>query len=1568
MNKRLLVVLFLLWSIKGWGQIVVTSQSIFLAQSVINTKFLSPSGVFPGSVQNVSCTSGFAGRFATFTGTSNIGFTEGIILSTGNTLNIPNPAGNQVDDGNNCGPNYATQCPDVQLQSLTPGNAINDVTILEFDFQPLTDTVKFEYVFASEEYPEYVCNFNDVFGFFVTGPNPAGGNYVNKNFALIPGTNLPVSVNSINPGTPGAASGGGTCSGPGQSLAYSSLYTNNTGSTIIFDGFTKVLSVTIPVNICSVYHLKMGIANAKDGVFESAVFLKAYSFGGSFNIPITASGGSNATTNGATICPGDTVTLCAPNSYNYLWSGGATTQCINVVYPDTGNYGIQVLNPNQICFASSGTLFHVGSSNPDTTVSVNGPLTLCPGDSVQLTANAASTSYTWSNGAGTQSIWVNAPGTYNCTFVDTGGCGNVISETVAVYSSSVTPTIVASSGTTICPGATVTLNAFPPGAASYLWSNGATSSSINATVGNYTVTVGNGTCSSISLPLSVSLSIPNISISSSGPLSFCQGGNTILIGSAGFQTYLWNTLPLSSNDSVTVNTTGLFQLIATDSVGCKDTATVNVTMNNASASITALTDSILCPGDSIQLFANPAGGISYDWLNNGLPTGLTGSSIWVNAAGSYSVDVQNANTCHFTSSPVNIYMSSSSAAIVSPAADTTICIGTNISVVATGGGTYQWSTGAITAAVAANALLTNIYTVTVTATDLCKHTRQVKVTVSDPQVTISTTDPLNFCQGSNAIINASSASFASYNWSTGITGSSSITVSQTAAINLTVTDSVGCIATSNTLNTQMNIATAQITVNSDNVICPNEIISMDASPANGLQYTWSNGATSASINISQADTFTVTITNANGCIATAVPVIITQSSPAAAIIPQDPSLYFCPGATFSLTANNGLSYAWSTGATSQLININAPGLYTVTVTNSDTCSAVASLTVSQSIPVANITNIGDTTFCKGSSVTLNANTGSAWLWSNGETDSSVVITNAGMVSVTVTDLYGCSANTQVNIVVNEALAVLQAGGTFTFCTGDSIQLTETANPTHVWSNGAASPSIWVNNANIYYVVVTDVNGCKDTSDLVYTNLSIPQATISPSGNVVICQNAATVLTAYNGTANNNQGYQWSDNTTSSTNNAIGNGNYTVTVTITDSIGCKATSAAVNIITSIPVAQIVSPLADTVRLCPNQSATLQANFGSGYLWSNGSTADHITVGTEGSYAVTVADSIGCLAQSNPIYIDTLSSFAVVTVNGPIAFCQGGDVTITVVSPGTYQWSNGATSNNITVSNNGTYNVAVTNPNGCVKTSDPVVVTVHDFPLISFTVDSSSECEAFKILFRNQSTFDNGSTFHWSFGDGDSSIKMSPVHWYTVEGEYVVVLTIISPYGCTSSDSSIVQITRFPDPVAAFTTSTNIESVFGGPISFTNASINAVRFHWDFGDQSGSTEVNPLHNYREPGYYKVVLTAFNPADCEDKEHLEITVSPIYIPSAFTPNGDGKNEVFPTYYGATDISDYEFIVWDRWGQQIFISTNPTIGWNGNLSNGDPATIGVYMYQLRIADQLNKDFSFKGKFSLIR
>ncbi|HPS84168.1 MAG TPA: choice-of-anchor L domain-containing protein, partial [Bacteroidales bacterium] len=275
-HRRIAVFFCLLLTFSGLNAQISVDYSLTPTQLVQNV--LLGGGI---SVSNVTFTGGAEMR-GTFEGTSNLGIDTGLILATGDiAVSIgPNTYISHSDGGGVAG--------DSQLDALI-GSSTNDAAVLEFDFVPSSDTIRFFYVFGSEEYPEYVCSeFNDVFAFFLSGPNPLGGNYNNVNIAKIPGTNIPVAINSINPGAEGAYGDPGGCT----TLAYSSLYNDNTsGTTIEYDGFTDVLEASANVIACSTYHIKIAIADVTDGAYDSGVFLKAKSFS-SPAVGITAVGSS----------------------------------------------------------------------------------------------------------------------------------------------------------------------------------------------------------------------------------------------------------------------------------------------------------------------------------------------------------------------------------------------------------------------------------------------------------------------------------------------------------------------------------------------------------------------------------------------------------------------------------------------------------------------------------------------------------------------------------------------------------------------------------------------------------------------------------------------------------------------------------------------------------------------------------------------------------------------------------------------------------------------------------------------------------------------------------------------------------------------------------------------------------------------------------------------------------------------------------------------------------------------------------------------------------------------------
>lgn len=243
--------------------ILMISSLIASAQLIINPAIIPTDGVqniFAGSglsISNIQYTGSInaLGSFTTDSISTGLGFSSGLVLSTGYVSQIADSSSHYASAM------YTVAGSDPQLAGLVT-EIIEDAAVLEFDFIPSSDSVEFRYVFASEEYPEYVGDiFNDVFGFFLSGPNPAGVAYNNLNIARIPGTNLPITINNVNENS------------------NSQLYVNNsTNQSIVYDGMTVVLTAKALVSPCEIYHIKIAIGDVADEVYDSGVFLEANSF------------------------------------------------------------------------------------------------------------------------------------------------------------------------------------------------------------------------------------------------------------------------------------------------------------------------------------------------------------------------------------------------------------------------------------------------------------------------------------------------------------------------------------------------------------------------------------------------------------------------------------------------------------------------------------------------------------------------------------------------------------------------------------------------------------------------------------------------------------------------------------------------------------------------------------------------------------------------------------------------------------------------------------------------------------------------------------------------------------------------------------------------------------------------------------------------------------------------------------------------------------------------------------------------------------------------------------------
>ena len=330
-------------------------------------------------------------------------------------------------------------------------------------------------------------------------------------------------------------------------------------------------------------------------------------------------------------------------------------------------------------------------------------------------------------------------------------------------------------------------------------------------------------------------------------------------------------------------------------------------------------------------------------------------------------------------------------------------------------------------------------------------------------------------------------------------------------------------------------------------------VTLSANTGTGLTYLWSpGGATTSSIIANTSGSYTVKVTSAGGE-TTSAPTSVTVNEKPAATITAGGATTFCVGGSVTLTASAGSSYLWSTGATTQSINVNTSISPTVTVTNAATCSATSAPTTVtvNALPTATISAGGATTFCAGASVTLIACAGSSYLWSTGATTQSISATTAGSYSVTVTNSNSCSATSAATTVWVNALpmATISAGGATTFCAGGSVTLTASAGSSYSWSTGATTQSISATESGDYTVAVTNANSCSAISAATTVTVNGSGITTPPIAQT-ICPSIGASATLSVVSANPSATYQWELQTKAATGTAaalwalVSGGNYT----------------------------------------------------------------------------------------------------------------------------------------------------------------------------------------------------------------------------------------------------------------------------------------------------------------------------------------------------------------------------------------------------------------------------------------
>nr|MDQ3048443.1 PKD domain-containing protein [Bacteroidota bacterium] len=764
-------------------------------------------------------------------------------------------------------------------------------------------------------------------------------------------------------------------------------------------------------------------------------------------------------------------------------------------------------------------------------------------------------------------------------------------------------------------------------------------------------------------------------------------------------------------------------------------------------------------------------------------------------------------------------------------------------------------------------------------------------------------------------------------------------------------------------------------------------------------YAWSAGSTNANQNGLFAGTYTVNVSGAGGCSAAASVTVGTGA--AHGNINMNVTNVACYGSysgAITTTVTGGgapYSYAWSNGATTSGISSLPPGTYYVTVTTSGGCISSDSATIttpatglSYSMSASNVTCSGSAT----GSATVNVTGGTGpynYSWNTSPVQTTATATNvpAGNVTVTVTDNNGCtiSGTTTISepatlsanamVVSNVTCNGFANGQTTVGASGGSGPYTYSWNTTPVQNTQTASGLAPGN----YTATVTDANGCaltstvsvSEPSPLAFTSAVFP---VSCNGE---CDGQAMMIPSGGSPTYT---YQWlPSGGTSAGASGLCPGTYTGV--ITDANGCTVSTTLA--VTQPSVITLTASGSTTICAGQNTSISASASGGTGtytYNWSTGATGSTqiVSPSAPATYIVSVTDANGCSGVYASVDINVTSLTAAnLTVMGSTAICYGSTAAVSSSVSGntgavTVNWSHGLGTGNgpftVTPASTTTYTVTVTD--GCgVSVTGTIPVTVNPLPVIDLSPQSAVACNEVTMNFMDNSTTNSGAGYSWAFGDGGSSAHVSPSHTYTSSGNYVIHVTVTSSFGCVNTASTSANVIVNAGTHAQFTTEAMDGTVISPTYKFISSSTNAAYHHWYFGDGGMSTLVNPTHTYPDKGEYLVKLVTTTAEGCVDSVSIPLEIRPVftlYIPNAFTPDGNGNNDYFIPK--GAEINEFSMMIFDRWGEMIFQSNDLSKGWDGKANNGSNiAQQGVYVYKISVRDFEQRYHAYTGHVTLL-
>ena len=1186
--------------------------------------------------------------------------------------------------------------------------------------------------------------------------------------------------------------------------------------------------------------------------------------------------------------------------------------------------------------------------NPLPTVDLGADREICPDATAEIFDAGAFEEYSWYYEAAgdVQTYETNLAGNYAVEVVDANGC--VDSDTVVLFHH-IPPVVDLGLDQVICPGDSFEFDAGIFSAYSWFEFGSGNNQTFKAgDVGDYAVAIEDANGCKDSDTVALTHFVPPI-VDLGKDRTICPGSPEELFDAGLFDSYSWYYDANGTNNDYSTALEGNYAVAIEDANGCSDSDTVAIIFY-AGSEVDLGRDTTLCPGDSIEF--NAGAFVNYSWY--ALAAG-TNASFMAKTAGEYAVEVEDINGCVDSDTVALAFFAQP---LVNLGNDRTICPGaTNEVFDANAFAGYNWYLDAAGNTQTYETSLAGTFAVAIQDINGCVDSDTVVLNHFIPPVVDLGLDR-TICPGDNDEIFDADA-FAGYNWYIDATGNT-----QTYETNLAgsfaveVTDFNGCVD-SDTVVLSHHVLPI-VNLGDDRPICPgdpNEIFDADA--FTGYEWYLDAAGNTQTYETNLAGTYAVEVTDVNGCVDSDTVVLIHHAVPVVDLGGDRP---ICPGAPNEIFDGGAFdAYNWYLDAAgnTQTYETNLAGTFAIEVTNVEGC--VDSDTVVLTIHAKPVVDLGpDQIICAGDAeVAFDAGAFDSWDWQMDAAGNlqEYRTDQEGEYAVVVKDAKGCSDSDTVKLTViplpipSLTNPIVCPGMDHEFSVKDYKD--DYGTYTYAWSTGAITDAITVNVADVYWVDVTNIHGCVGRAEgelIIDGDLDV---IILSGDDINLCEGEDTLLTT-NYKSADGYNFTWSDmgagNVETMTTGPV-SGRYEVRVD--DGLGCEGTAEINVTINPLPVL-----VAGAAEFCEGENINIGLGMGAGYTysWSTGETTEQINVDSDNLVSpfdiVVTNAATGCIAQTT--YTVTENALPQVNVRDTTV-CEGEEVTLsnTFNTAGmNHAWTGGLVTETINPGTSGTYTLTVTTLANCEAT-DNAEVTFITTPTVDLGEDITI-CEG------EDYTFDagnRGKDILWNTGDATSQVQGDSTFQFIVT---------VAQNGCETKDTVDLFAVAFPESEIDHSLSDEavcFEDLDRGLVITANTN-PVYTYQWNTGEETNSILVS------EGGTYEVEISA---GACSINDSIAIRdYCPwsLYLPNAFTPNGDNMNDEFPSaFYG--DFVAYELLIFDRWGEQIFRTTDIYTGWNGKY-NGNDCQIDVYVYKIkyRVQEEFGPSelITKVGRVSLIR